>query len=351
MSFKKPNFYTKKEVQFEIVIIILLKHTLNLLLLFVTTVFYACVNAENNTKQTKKETVASSSDTIRYENVGNGNHIILNGMVEGKRLRLICDTGAPNYLYLDSAFTVKNNWFKHKDSALQDPKKPMSLADYSDERNKFYARKISFSLGEIKDSLTTNVTDIHKAIKDKAEGLIGNDFMSRFVVEIDYKNSYLVLHQPKRFILPKSYDVLQMEYKPKNKYTWLTITFNLSNGKHFTQTAGFDLGLGKDYVAISDNFLINKFDLKNKLANKVVGEKVTTIFGTDLSTLSGNIESIVIGNTLKINTPKIGLLIDDHPRKRNARGYVLAGNYIFKRFGKIFIDYQNSKIYIPKSKI
>ncbi len=328
--------------------IINVRDALKLLFLLVTLILQACINKDDNAKRLKKKPI-SLSDTIYYES--DNNHIILNSIIERKPTKLIFDTGAPNFLYLDSAFTVKNNWFKPIDSILLGEVKPLSLGAYSDERNKFYAKKISFSLGNIKDSLLkTNVTNLYKVIKGKADGIIGNDFMARFVVEIDYDKKYIILHSPKGFQLQKNYDTLQMEYKPDNKFIWLKITYHLANGKHFTETSHFDLGVGRDYLVIANNFLINEFDLKNNLANRVEGEKVTTVFGTNLSSVIGNIESIVIGNSLKIDTPKIGLLIDDNPKRKNSSGYMLTGNYIFKRFGKIFIDYQNSQIYIPNQK-
>ncbi|MES2416771.1 MAG: hypothetical protein V4541_01220 [Bacteroidota bacterium] len=319
------------------------------LMLVLILFFFACRRKAAKTKELLP--VQVQNDTLHYQTYGNGNHIVLNSIIQDSiKTRLIYDTGAGANLVLDSAFTVKQNWFKPIGAALQDTLKDMGFGPYADQRNLLSARKIDMQLGKIRDSLPhTEVANLRKIIKNEADGIIGNDFMSRYVVEINYINKFLVLHRPEDFRDGGKYDTIPVKYGGKyGKYISMDVTYYLTNGKHFSQTVLLDLGVGKNYLIIANNYLINKFDLQNQIQHPEIREKLVTIFRTGSRTITGNIKSVTIGKSITIDTPKIGLLVNDDPKKRNTNGYMLVGNYIFKRFGKIFIDYQQNKIYVPR---
>lgn len=281
----------------------------------------------------------------------NNNHIILNSIIEGRiKARLIYDTGAGGNLYFDSAFTVKSNWFKPSSEHVQDTLKKMSWGEYANQKYLFSKRKLLFQLGGIRDTLPyTVITNLFKVIKGKADGIIGNNFMSKYVVEINYEKNYIVLHDPPKFRPTSEYSIIPIVFGTKTKLATLELTFYLANGKQFTRTCLFDSGVGKNEIALANNKIIEQFDLFNQLQNGVTEIKDFTTMHTNYRETSvGQLKSVRIGNNLFIDTPKVRLLFDKSLGQEYANLNTLVGNYIFKKFGRIVIDYQNDKIYIPK---
>lgn len=307
--------------------------------------FCACNN--QNTNPSAKQRKVINTDTLRYLSNKTQNHLILNAVIdENIKVKLIYDTGNPYNLYLDSAFTVRNFWFE-KNNLKAKKVDEMTLVEEIKNRNTLLKKALKFSIGGIHKNLTqTYVGNLQKVIKNDADGLIGNKFMEKYLVEINYEQKYLVLHKPNAKINFKDFISIPVEYKG---FIWMKIKYLLGNGKSFEQDVAVDLGNGKNALVIASNRLINKFGIYQQLTNSVEKKRTTTMWARDIKTIDGNIKSIQLANTLVIDTPRVSLLINEKPKERNSSGFMLIGNYVFKKFGRIFIDYKNKKIYVPKA--
>lgn len=311
-----------------------------------------CTNEKkivNDEKKTKSALLKSNSDTVQFHN--ESNHIVLNSVIEGKvKARLIYDTGAGGNLYFDSTFTAKNNWFKAEADSTQKVIKKLDFETEVKERNSLRERKLAIKLGNVQDSLDyTSVMNIQKIIKDRADGIIGNSFMSKYLVEIDYVNENLVLHKLGKFTDHAKYITIPMQYDKKSLFIYVNVDYQLDNGKNFIHSAIVDLGVGGDQIVIASNNIISKFDLKNQMQNVSVDTTGSQLLNYRYNKkYLGSIKAIKIGNVALIHRPNVKLFTKEDTKRKNPIGYMLIGNYIFKKFGRIVIDYQNNKIYIPK---
>ena len=312
--------------------------------LFVSIVLVcACGEKENIPKLTAESEL--QNDTIPFTIVGN--HITLDAIIQDSvKAKLVYDTGAGLSLYLDSTFLIKHNWFKsNADANARDHSITYSRWLF-DEQLSFRRKELKFSIGKISDtSFKTGFYDLKNIIRDEVDGIVGKGFMSKYVVEINYSKHYLVLHKPKSFKAPIGSASLPVFFSPSD-HILFEATYRLENGTSFNYTSGFDLGTGGNVITFETNRLIKKYDLTNQVQNPVHRKDTKGING-NFKTLVGNIKSIEFAN-ITIDTPLIRIMSNDQLKHNPVREIILVGNYIFSRFGTIYIDYAQSKVYLAK---
>lgn len=320
------------------------KSNLSYFYLFVTiALLCACRGKDNSSKLIKVTEL--QNDTIPFTIVGN--HIILDAIIQDSvKARLVYDTGAGLSLYLDSTFLINHNWFKsNADANARDHSITYSRWLF-DEQLKFHRKGLKFSIGKISDtSFKTGVYDLKNIIRDEVDGIVGKGFMSKYVVEINYSKHYLVLHKPKSFKAPIGSASLPVLFSPSD-HILFEATYRLDNGTSFNYTSGFDLGTGGNVITFETNRLIKKYDLYNQVKNPIHKKDTKGVNG-NFKTVVGNIKSIEFAN-ITIDTPLIRIMSNDQLRHNPVREIILVGNYIFSRFGTIYIDYAQSKVYLAK---
>ena len=305
---------------------------------------YAC-NVDEQTNDSAKM-VKTEMDTIPYTIFRN--HIIVDAVIQDSvKARLVYDTGAGLSLYLDRTFLIQHNWF---DSIEYGSSDQLSSArrHYIDEIVKFRNKKLKFSIGNRREtSINTGVFNLQEIIGTNGDGIIGKDFMSNYVVEVNYDNHYLVLHDPNKFTPPKGTTTLPVTFN-KSGHMLFNTTFRMGNGKSFEYETVFDLGAGSNQITIIGEYLVNKFDLIRQIPGITTGENIN-YFGAKYKTLFGNIQSIEFAG-INIDTPRLRIMYKDQRNSKNGGiSYGISiGNYIFSKFGTIYIDYAQNKVYLAK---
>ncbi|RZJ63098.1 MAG: hypothetical protein EOO47_28910 [Flavobacterium sp.] len=173
------------------------------------------------------------------------------------------------------------------------------------------------------------------------------DFLKKYLIEIDYRSNKLILHKAKLYKYNVPLDTLRIIPHDKQRIVFKTVVaFDPGQGlPPFNEECIIDLGAGGNSVYLSTR-LVNKHKLLNMKSliplatpTKVYTREIVTGFSTQFRFLK-------IGN-FNIDTPSIRLITSK--KGMSASVSPMLGSYIFKRFGRIFIDFQNDAIYVPKT--
>lgn len=171
-------------------------------------------------------------------------------------------------------------------------------------------------------------------------GIIGYDIFSRFIVEIDYDNKYLVLHEPETFRPKRRYELLDLTVRDTKPF----INLNVIN----EDNENFELLFMIDTGA-SHTLLMN--DSENKLhPSTTVPSVIGRGLGGDIRGDLGRVDLVKIGKYSCvqpiISFPQEG----DYgsPITRGSRNGTV-GSGLLSRFDVIF-DYFSGHIYIKRNR-
>ncbi len=178
---------------------------------------------------------------------------------------------------------------------------------------------------------------------DEIYGIIGYDIFSRFVVEINYQEKKLILHDPKT-------------YKPKRRFTSVPIT--IINSKPFLSTSisqkqetnSLDIMVdtGASHAALLD-FSSSASAEKYLPSNKIV-TRLGTGIGGEISGYLSRLDNLSIAqfsfDSVLFSAPFEGIY--NKSIKRGSQ-YGTIGGEILRRL-HVIIDYRNGKMYLEKSK-
>jgi aspartyl protease len=163
----------------------------------------------------------------------------------------------------------------------------------------------------------------------KVDGILGDEFFSKFVVEIDYTARLINLYEPRSFKYTGHGEKLPLEKRPQHIFARATIF--TAERKPLTGTFLIDTGAAMA-VALSKQFtdehqlLPPREQLSSVPACGLAGE-------TKIQSLLGGIEALQLGNT-KIPTPLVEF--------RRASGEYdfdgFIGGAIFRKY-KVIFDY------------
>jgi len=212
------------------------------------------------------------------------------------------------------------------------------------EINKFQdSAKLDIQFGHYNFMSTNNrIMDLPVSEKIAFDGLLGMGFLKNYILEIDYHNDFFKLDTV--FSLDaKNYHEIQLE--KSGMFLKMPVVFYI-NGRAISKTCILDLGLGGDgffwgtgaVQALPGN-LIDTLSLKMSSKITVTGETVhITNFTFDSVQLFHDAILLNVDGLLSFSEKGI-----------TSSNWVLFGNSILKKFGRVFIDFRKNKLYLSKT--
>lgn len=275
---------------------------------------------DNTPVEPETETTIAHSDTLPFV-ISEANNIIFEAVLDGKdTVDFFFDTGGTDLVMRHSA--VKNN------TSLLDGRNE----SYNEENFVPLEGLYSLAMGNLSwDSLTIYPTAVGP---EEAAGHFGWDLFSDKVVELDYDNRQMIVHNE----LPSNLDdyaKLKIEYT----HTLFCIQGNIKvGGKEFPNRYLFDTGFQR--AVILDKDLREKSSFPDTLP--VIRESVLrNSQGTEFVNRVVNIDQICFEGACASNVP-IQLLSTPNPARFETH---ILGNELLKRFNTI-LDFQNGFVYM-----
>ncbi|MDH4223683.1 MAG: aspartyl protease family protein [candidate division Zixibacteria bacterium] len=201
----------------------------------------------------------------------------------------------------------------------------------------------SLQLGELAMS-NQKITSIDLSFLNTSEGkevrgILGYDFLSRFVFEIDYQNSRITFYQPDIFKYSGTGESLEIELYNKIPSAKATIDGEYKGLFILDTGSGKSLDLNSPFV--------EEYKLLQKYPEAIEGFGCAGA-GGEAKFLQARIKSIQLGSFL-INEPICGLSVGTEKgvfKNEQTQGVIGAG--ILKRF-KVIFDYEGKKIILEKN--
>lgn len=172
-------------------------------------------------------------------------------------------------------------------------------------------------------------------------GVIGYDIFSRFVVEINYDENYLVLHEPKKFRAKRSYKKIPMKVVNTKPYIELQIMKNEKEGRKMHLM----VDTGASHAVLLDNPEDDSL-IPDQNITSVIGRGL----GGNIHGYLGRMTSIKMGK-FEFDGPIASFPVEgDYGQaiKRGSRNGTIGGE-LLSRFNVAF-DYFSSNLYVRKSK-
>lgn len=251
-------------------------------------------------------------------------------------VNFIVDTGAEHTIILDQTLTdiVSANYQREFEIVGSDLSTTITalLAVGIDMRigNNLLARNRSVLVLTDHDFNFEGMTGIPIA------GILGGDFLMRFVLEIDYRRQVLRLHEPSSFRPPRKFQTLPAQFERNRPY--LETEINISNNRSMSKRLLVDSGASLSLLLFfqpEEDIPLPDTTILSPIANGLGGQ----ILGT-----------VGRARNLKIGSYQMGGMImfyQDFPEyldsldiKRDG----LIGNRALKRF-HLFIDYPRQQVY------
>lgn len=200
----------------------------------------------------------------------------------------------------------------------------------------------SIQLGDLKMSqqkiVSLNLSPMNIYEGREMHGILGYDFLSRFVFEIDYQNSKLTFYDPKFFNYAGKGENLEIELYGNTPHLKATV-----DGKYegmFTLDTGSRKSLDLHAPFVKENGFLKKYpDAIEAFGGAGIGGETKS--------LQTRIKAIQIGN-FTIKEPITGLSLAEEGAFKSEKTQGNIGGAILKRFNVIF-DYENKKVILEKN--
>lgn len=261
------------------------------------------------------------------------NHIYLKAEVnDSLYLNFLLDTGAQtSYLDLSKAFELK---IKKVD------RQKVRRVSFSDDVSFF--RLDSIKIGNLaifdQDVVGISLSPLNKFEGTAFDGILGYDFLQRFVVEIDYINQILTIYEPDKFNYTGEGEVLKLDlgwYLPKVKA--------VVDGEHeemFEIDTGSRNSLDFSALFVKEHKLLEKYPkyLETSLGFGITGS---------IQGVVGRIGTFQLGSFL-IKSPLTGFYLEDEKSFSSLKIAGKIGGGILKKF-KVILDYLHYHMILEKN--
>ncbi|HVP36728.1 MAG TPA: aspartyl protease family protein [Terriglobales bacterium] len=185
-------------------------------------------------------------------------------------------------------------------------------------------------------SLNLNPMNIYEG--REMDGIIGYDFLSRFVFEIDYQNSRVTFYEPQSFKYTGKGEALDIELYGNTPHLKATV-----DGKYegmFTLDTGSRKSLDLHAPFVKENGFLKRYpDAIEAFGGAGVGGETKS--------LQTRIKAIQIGN-FTIKEPITGLSLAEEGAFKSEKTQGNIGGGILKRFDVTF-DYDHKKVFLEKN--
>ncbi|MEM6396283.1 MAG: PDZ domain-containing protein [Bacteroidota bacterium] len=167
-------------------------------------------------------------------------------------------------------------------------------------------------------------------------GIIGGDFLMRFVLEINYQKRVLKLHEPSSFKPPKKHELLPSYFERNRPYVEAEI--NINSNEQFERRLLIDSGASLSFLLFfqpDENLPLPDSTILSPIANGLGGE----LLGTVGRARNLNVGDYKMGGMVMF-FQDFPAYLDSLDIKRDG----LIGNKALKRF-HLFIDYPREVVY------
>lgn len=262
-----------------------------------------------------------------------GSHIFIDIQVnDSEPLRFIFDTGA--------ASTVINE--------VQADRLDIPHDGFSTVRSKrgpkfvYYSNYNTLTLGQVALSRVKLVhlplSHLNRALETQVHGIIGQDILKKYTVEINYDQSTIIFHDPLTFVPPTNYH--QQGFELIGGRPYVDGSFRLNNGETLSGKFQLDNGSGA-FVTLYSPF-VDKHHLTRKVGRT---QQIYTMSfsGVVDRNYSGRLQEFAFG-WFSLSDIPIRLNQSQYYKKAFTHGIGHIGNALLKRFN-IVLDYQHQKSY------
>ncbi|WKN41912.1 retropepsin-like aspartic protease family protein [Tunicatimonas pelagia] len=261
------------------------------------------------------------------------NHIFINIQVnDSKPLRFIFDTGA-------SATVISEKEANHLDithdgfSTVRSQRGPKFV--YYSNYNKLRVGEVTLSRVKM---VHLPLRHLHKALDTEVYGIIGQDILKEYTVEIDYDQSVIILHDPHTYTPPPNYH--QQTFDLIGGRPYIAGSFQLSNGETLSGKFQLDNGSGS-FVTLYSPF-VDEHQLTRKIGR--THQIYTMNFsGVIDRNFSGRLQEFEFG-WFSLSDIPIRLNQSRYYKKAFKDGIGHIGNALLKRFN-IVLDYHHKQSY------
>lgn len=305
---------------------------------------FSCTHTGEKKAALNKPKGILKSDTIKYFTYKTW--IIIPGIVNKVKVRLLFDTGAGGDICLDSALVRTAGWIDKKyypDSGSARDKRIKAI----NGMNEFMAKNFNITVGQLNyTSSFPTVFNIRRITDNRADGIIGLAFIKNYILEINYEKRFVVFHKPDFFTKPLDAIKIPVEYKGAG-FLFTHMNFKINDKLSLDKKVVIDLGysprnIGWGTYAVNSNNLLK--NIVNKTAYKPVRNKTMT--GELLTGYTAAIKAISLDNKIMIDTPK--LLLHTSTSGVSSNNIICVGNYIFSRYKRVYFDMNGRMLYIIK---
>lgn len=170
------------------------------------------------------------------------------------------------------------------------------------------------------------------------QGLIGNNFIKNFVVEIDYANQVLVFHDPKTYSLANERDAMTLENRGGNPF--MKVQLSLNGGDVITDS--FEIDTGSNGIFSINRPFADTHQLMKRLPKARMAEGIGGAgLGGDMKSIDARIHSIRLG-PYTINNPVVSISQDSEGFGASTEAGFM-GTDLLRRF-TVTLDYQSQRM-------
>ncbi|HVG30175.1 MAG TPA: pepsin/retropepsin-like aspartic protease family protein [Pyrinomonadaceae bacterium] len=176
------------------------------------------------------------------------------------------------------------------------------------------------------------------------DGVIGQNFIEQFVVEIDYENKVMNLYDPRTYAYSGRGEVVPLMLAAGK--TPLISTKIILEGRAAPVEAKLGVDTGAD-----GTFVINSpFVKKQKLAEAILkmGQNKNNGAGGEQKVLVGRVKAVQLGRLI-FDNPPVGLSHDTEGEGASEEYDGVIGGEIFRRF-KVILDYSRKRMILKPNK-
>jgi len=258
------------------------------------------------------------------------NKIILPVTVGNSReFKVILDTGMSFeglLLYNDGAITLENAIEVLVPGAGADTPSTARMAESA-----------SFRVGDVEFTNQRIIVLQSETMKGfPSDGVTGYSLFGKYIVEVDYDNSLITLHQSERIEVDTSWRVLSLTFKD-NKIPWIEATINTTGEQDVPVSLYIDLASSEALELLVREHMT--FELPDDLEDTYLGRGLSgDIYGHE-----GKIPSLKLGSYELVDVLTAFAPAEVRSKQEGADG--ILGNNTLRRFNCIY-DYENQRLYI-----
>jgi predicted aspartyl protease len=256
-------------------------------------------------------------------------------------LRFVLDTGVRTSILTDRTFTDILNISYNR-------KIPLVGADGDRQITAYVANGISLKLpgvigqGQALLVLEEDYLQLKNYLGTDVHGILGYELFSRFIVEINYQEEKLVLHEPFSFKRKRNLRVMPLEIQDTKPY--IHTNLKLQNGTTIAAKLMIDTGA-------SHSLLLDPDAHKNlELPDKVIRTNLGRGLGGDIDGYIGRVDHLEFGKyqfeDVIASWPDRGSFTDI--LEKTGRQGTLGGG-VLNRFS-VIIDYFNGDLYYRRNR-